>query len=227
MLTEIDTDFESLTHSSKQQTKDLINNVVKRMIEEDELLWKKTWEKISYVASYAYFILNFYEKEILPPKLNENWIGFELDEPRKNADYAIKIGSNFKTFLKSSFLTECLFQIEFPLREINSKLPKPTTEKRIIPLSKYLLKCLEVESKIDTIKAPYFLRNSLHNWGIFTDNNENVTIRGDNYKFENGKPVNFATWENVCMFLEELFNTLDKIKTSYNKKYSHRHIHNT
>ena len=102
---------------------------------------------------------------------------FEIRED--NADYAVNVASNFKTILKTSFLTECLFQIEFPLREINSKLANPTKDNKIILIAKHILKELELpkyQEKVDAIKCPVMIRNSLHNWGTFTDSDDNATV---------------------------------------------------
>ena len=76
----------------------------------------------------------------------------------------------------------------------------------------------EYQKKVDAIKGPYLIRNSLHNWGIFTDNDDNVTVRGKNYKFENGKYQEFVHWENICMFLDELIDVVDQMIDAYKKQ---------
>ena len=53
---------------------------------------------------------------------------------------------------------------------------------------------------------------------IPADKDDNVTVRGKNYKFENGKHQEFIHWENICMFLDELIDVLDQMMDAYKKQ---------
>ncbi|MDH3657350.1 MAG: hypothetical protein OEM77_04350 [Nitrosopumilus sp.] len=159
--------FKILTKNSQKQTEKLIEILIKKMEKEGKINnWHKTWQRLWYVTNYAYLVLHFYEKQIMPDDPKNDIMGKLFSIRENNKEYVIKVKTNFKTILKISFLTECLFQIEFPLREINSKLSNPTKDKKIIPMTKHILKELKIpeyQKKVDAIKCPYLIRNSLHN----------------------------------------------------------------
>ena len=131
-MTKTDDKFNELTERSIKCTEELINKLIKKMEKEGQNnLWHQTWQRLWYVANYTYLVLHFYKNDILPDDF-QNSILLKLFNIREdNVEYAVKVTSNFKTILKTSFLTECLFQIEYPLREINSKLLNPTKEKKL------------------------------------------------------------------------------------------------
>ena len=61
------------------------------------------------------------------------------------------------------------------------------------------------------LNVPADIRNSLHNNGYHVENDFEVTIRGKFYKFEKGKKVMLAGWNNLYIIFDELLNVIEII----------------
>lgn len=72
--------------------------------------------------------------------------------------------------------------------------------------------------QLDVLKVPAFVRNSLHNNGYHTKNDFEVAIRGKLYKFEKGKHVMFAGWDNLYIIFNELLDVIEIIIESLQVK---------
>ena len=156
-------------------------------------------------------ITNFLDVEITRKKFNNMKL-----VPSGEANLLYQID----TINRRCFITEFMFNVEFFLHSILSKIQqfeKIKLYKEIIDdLNKRILKD---DNKRNILYAPYLIRNSIHNNGQILKLNEEFIIKSKykDYPFKKGL-VTFVGWWDIVIFIEEMLSVLveliesDKVK---------------
>jgi hypothetical protein len=58
---------------------------------------------------------------------------------------------------------------------------------------------------------PAIVRNSLHNAGIYDEDNTPGKIRGINFEFIEEKGIQYASWRNLYFFCDNIIDVLEEI----------------
>ena len=218
-MTETDKQFDLLMKNSKQQITKLINKLIKKMEKEGEVNeWHTLWQRLFHIVNFSYLTLYFYETQIMTNEIQKSAILKLFNVNNINKEFAINTMTNFDKIHKATLLTTFLFHVETTIKQINDALPHKTKERKFVKIAKHVINTLDLSDKpkkIDAVKGPVLLRNIQHSGGIYDDSDDNVWIKGKNYKFENGKTPNLSSWENICIFLDELVNVTDDIISAY------------
>ncbi len=125
----------------------------------------------------------------------------------------IQFMDQFDTINRSCYCTKAMFNIENFLKSILEAL-----EKKPIGYSTYRCITCMLENKLgltpqqtDVLNCPALVRNSLHSNGNHTDKDFKMFVGGRCYKFEKGKQVMFAGWDNLYFMFNELLAVIDFI----------------
>ena len=116
------------------------------------------------------------------------------------------------TINKIGYNTQTMFAVEEFIKNIMRGMKKPPKRRKYYYFTEDCLNSLDMfdEQKHKILNAPFQLRDSLHNNG-YVYNDFEITLRGIDYKFVKGKRIEFASWETIHIFYDELSNVLIEI----------------
>ncbi|MCV0373681.1 MAG: hypothetical protein K5793_09040 [Nitrosarchaeum sp.] len=122
---------------------------------------------------------------------------------------------NQDLYHRSSCLAIFLFQTEVFLKSVSQVLKNPFEGKGYSNLVKHVLKELNLNDikseNYNALYIPATIRNSLHEAGMYTDNDYNGKVGKILFKFKRGYPTEYVTWIHICFFIEYYFEVIDKI----------------
>ena len=116
------------------------------------------------------------------------------------------------TINKIGYISQTMFVVEEFIKNIMRGMKKPPKRGKYYYFTEDCLNSLDIfdEQKHRILNAPYQLRDSLHNNG-YVYNDFEITLREKNYKFVKGERIEFASWETIYIFFDELSSTLIEI----------------
>jgi hypothetical protein len=134
--------------------------------------------------------------------------------------------SQYDRINRASYCAIAMFDVENFLRDILKHLGENTNHS----MYKQLLESLErrlnlTKRQSDILRAPSYVRNSLHNNGYHTKDNFEVVIRGTLYKFVTGYKVPFTGWNHLYIMFDELLDVIEFILQSADIKKLHNIAH--
>lgn len=122
---------------------------------------------------------------------------------------------NFDKINRLSYLTHFLFRVEIFLKRISETLLTPPENEGYKNLVKHVLKELGMRGqdgeKYRILYFPAIVRNSLHNAGIYDEDDTPGKIKGINFKFIEGKGIRYASWRNLYFFYDNILDVLEEI----------------
>jgi hypothetical protein len=108
---------------------------------------------------------------------------------------AARFVNSMDTFLRASFLTIFMFEVENLLKKIRNNLSSTSTGNKYYDISKDVLLITHPsnwQQKHDILQVPAYTRNCLHSSGIHTKPTVSVTIGTENFNFIQGQMFNKA-----------------------------------
>ena len=105
------------------------------------------------------------------------------EEQRKTFIYG------FDTYVDSSFIAMLLFTVESAFRSFYSATFIHDPPFTLSKLYKKLLPAFGLDEYIELLKLASLTRNTLHNMGLYTLNDDTATWRNKTYHFTKGKKV--------------------------------------
>lgn len=137
------------------------------------------------------------------------------DNPNLSISQITGVMANFDNMNRKSFFVAFMFHVEVFLKSVNRILPKVGKDKGYVELMTFILKELEIanknEEKHNIMKYSAFVRNSLHNNGIHTEDNEDGKIYGIHFFFNKGEKVNHGGWRHIYFFCDAILNVIELI----------------
>jgi len=125
----------------------------------------------------------------------------------------IQFLSQFDTLNRANYITHAMFEIENFLKSLMNGLGiAPARHDGYYKFTKQLLTHLNVTDvqKHRILNLPAQVRNSLHNNGYPTDDFE-ITLSGNLYRITTGERIDFAGWNHMYIFFDELLDVLVEI----------------
>lgn len=110
-----------------------------------------------------------------------------------------------------SFLIKMMFDIEDFIKNLLAQLNQPTNNGYFTSSEKFLktLNYYDIR-KHQIMTLPSQIRNSLHAGG-YTDYDVDITLRGRQFKAKKGQKITFASWNDLYISFDELFNLLIEV----------------
>lgn len=130
-----------------------------------------------------------------------------------------KLCNEFEIFLSSGLIIFLYGAIESSMRIISLKLDSTKFPKGITfsSLHKTLLADLNLEQYVDLLRIWGYLRNTIHNNGIFLPfdgENQIIEYHNNTFKFENGKQHTIIGWEMYAILVDDLCEMVSSIVES-------------
>ena len=123
----------------------------------------------------------------------------------------IQFKSQYNTINRATYCTKAMFDVEHFLKSI-AKLLGMNTEVGYQEMTRKLKNSLNLtDYQLDILNALARVRNSLHNNGYHTEEDFEMVIRGNSYKFEKDKQVKFSGWGNLYIMFDELLDVIEFI----------------
>jgi len=121
---------------------------------------------------------------------------------------------NLDIFNRISCLTMFLFYTENFFKSVNQLLENKFTGKGYSDLIKHVLKELGLnndDENYSTLYIPAAMRNTMHEGGIYAENDYNGKINKILFKFKKNDAPPYSSWKHCCFFMENIFLILDKV----------------
>ena len=125
--------------------------------------------------------------------------------------------AEYEKFNRISFIQLTFSSIESSFRTILKAIDPDACLKgtdSFENIYKTLLKRTNLEKYENVFKLMRLFRNTIHNNSFYFHKNnkdDSVVFRGIEYKFEIGKPINFASWDFIISIQEDLLSAITEI----------------
>lgn len=137
----------------------------------------------------------------------DNYV-LDLDEPVRSECFL-----SYSHVTRISFLVKMMFDIEEIMKRILIHFEQ-SPKKEYFAITEQFLKYFDCYSthKHNILLFPAQIRNSLHNGG-FTNYDIDITLRGKEFKAKSGEQIHCASWDDLYVAFDELFDLLIEIHT--------------
>lgn len=188
--------------SQIQQLRDSFANTKARILQK-HTSWDKAKDARVTIFSKCINVLNSTQLGMVHIQfnlINKQWWNSISKEHIQNADVQIYI-NEFDMFIKLGFLqflfssTESSFRLFVKAIDPTACSNGTDTFKNIYS---YLFARLNLQKYEPLLNLLRCIRNTIHNNGVYFNRygkNETVVYKGTTYTFENGKPIECATWQ--------------------------------
>ena len=137
------------------------------------------------------------------------------DNPKITMPAINELIQNFDVLHRRSFFTEFMFHVEVFLKSVNRILPKVTQDKGYYNLMTFILKELGIANKNEEkhyiMKFSSFIRNSLHNNGIHTEEDDDGKVSGIHFFYNKGETIETASWYHIVFFCDGILDIFELI----------------
>ncbi len=180
-------------------------------------LFSAEWQRLFTTIALSYMALRFHQTFVLEkpkPILDKPILALWFTVPPGREKLISDLALNNEKMIRRNLILNFMFEFEQFLKIINSKLSTKSKSTKYQDLAKHILKELKVNeytAKLDALKAPSLARNVLHDGGIHRFPDDNVTVKGKNYKFIKDQEVTFVTFGVMCIFLEEAVTVMEEL----------------
>ena len=205
---------------ARKDLQSLSEKIIKNFVGPDKKgsdLFSPEWQRLFWTVGLSYMALRFHETFVIEkpkPILDKPIIGIWFTFPKGKEELISDLVVNNERMIRRNLILNFMFEFEQFLKIINLKLSEKSKSTKYQDLVKHILKELKVKdhtAKIDALKAPSLARNVLHDGGFHRFPDDNVTVRGKNYKFDKDQQIKFVTWEVLCIFLEEAVCVMEEL----------------
>jgi len=119
----------------------------------------------------------------------------------------------FDLLNRRNFLTNFLFQVEVFMKSINTILENTYKKKGYVELVRHVLKELNMldENRLNILKIPALVRNTMHVNGPHTDNDDNGKIDDILFVFKKSETPKYAHWINLYFFADKILDVMNEL----------------
>jgi len=148
--------------------------------------------------------------------INSEWFKQLYGDELGNDENQKRLCREFELFLSSGIIIFLYGAIESSMRIISLKIDSVRFPKNInfSSLYKTFLADLNLEQYVNLLKIWGYLRNTIHNNGIFLPfdgQDQIIEYQGTTFKFENGKQHNVQRWEMLALLIGDFCEMVSHI----------------